>query len=227
MNDFDASINEVATLWAIPDLAARVNIAYSTRLRRSLGRAVPATGRIRLHPGLQHADPQLLDEVLVHELAHIAAYLLYGPGRRPHGHEWRRLVEQAGRTARVRIDVDLPPATPARRRTKRQCARRAERYPTPTLDRWRSVARHVAANLGLLSILLLCLLPHGSQAAPQASPDTLIHNARIIDGTGKVLEGSSLTTTGEDPPRALLRTPQRGAAARWLGACSITAFRDP
>ncbi len=45
----------------------------------------------------------LLEEVLCHELAHVAVVQLYGARCRPHGREWRGLMSAAGHTPRARI----------------------------------------------------------------------------------------------------------------------------
>lgn len=95
-------------LWGVPDLASRVRVRFEPRLRRSLGRCRPADGRIALHPDLRESG--LLSEVLCHEAAHVAAHLLHGPGAKPHGAEWRGLVEAAGHPAAVRLRFgDAPP----------------------------------------------------------------------------------------------------------------------
>ena len=201
-HNFEVVIRKASEIWAIPDLNDHIDIAFSSRLRTSFGRTQPARGRIRLHPRLdQHAI--LLDEVLVHELAHVAVHLLHGPGRRPHGREWRSLVEQTGRPARVRIAVALAGAAPTRRKTKRRFQRRfthhAVRYLTQTANRCRRAAGRLVERLAFVFVLALCLQMHGNTAAaePPVSPDIVIRNARIIVGTGKVIEGGSLTITGD------------------------------
>ena len=81
-----------AQLWGLPELPAVVSVQFSRRLRTSLGRCSPRRGIIRLHHALQDAPEELFDEVLCHELAHLAAFRLHGPNIRPHGPEWKRLV---------------------------------------------------------------------------------------------------------------------------------------
>ena len=82
--------------WGIPDLPLRVTVCYSNRLRRSLGRSTPATGAIRLNPALAHVPVSLLEEVLCHEVAHVAARLRFGRRFQPHGPQWASLVHAAG-----------------------------------------------------------------------------------------------------------------------------------
>ena len=83
-------------LWALPDLAEKVHIDFSNCLKSSWGRSSVENRSIRLHPDLALADEELVDEVLCHELAHIAVYEKYGPGKRPHGGEWASFVREAG-----------------------------------------------------------------------------------------------------------------------------------
>ena len=57
MTHLPSLITPWARLWGIPDLPDHVQVSFSARLRRSLGRCRPATGRITLHPGLRDAAP--------------------------------------------------------------------------------------------------------------------------------------------------------------------------
>jgi predicted SprT family Zn-dependent metalloprotease len=83
-------------LWGIADLAERVTVSVSHRMRRSLGRCVPAQGAIRLSAAVLDAPPQVLAEVLCHEAAHIAIHVLHGAACQPHGSEWAALLRTAG-----------------------------------------------------------------------------------------------------------------------------------
>ena len=107
-----------SSLWRTPDLPDRVHIVFSNRLRSSLGRCSPRTGSIRLNPGLLEADPAILREVVCHEAAHVAAWLLHGRRARPHGREWKDLMRAAGYEPRVRWPHGALPAAlrPERRR---------------------------------------------------------------------------------------------------------------
>jgi predicted SprT family Zn-dependent metalloprotease len=98
-----------ANTWGLPGLCDALDISFSMRLRRSLGRSTPARGRITLHHALRDAPSALVTEVLCHEAAHVAAFHLYGRRVRPHGEEWRRLVVAAGYTPRT--CAEYPPAT--------------------------------------------------------------------------------------------------------------------
>jgi predicted SprT family Zn-dependent metalloprotease len=88
-------------LWGVPDLEQGISISFSTRLRRSLGRCRPSTGRVTLRADLRHGDPARLAEVLCHEIAHVAVFRLHGRAAAPHGAEWRELVSRAGFAPRV------------------------------------------------------------------------------------------------------------------------------
>lgn len=89
--------------WGLPELPGRVTISVSTRMRVSLGRCAPRAGTIRIASFLLGGPEDLLEEVLCHELAHVAVVQLHGPRCRPHGREWRALMLAAGRTPRARI----------------------------------------------------------------------------------------------------------------------------
>lgn len=92
-------------LWGAPELGSSVAIQFSNRLRTSLGRTRVDARRIRLHALLAHADEQLLDEVLCHELAHVVVYERFGRSAKPHGPEWAALMRQAGFEPRLRISI--------------------------------------------------------------------------------------------------------------------------
>jgi predicted SprT family Zn-dependent metalloprotease len=91
-------------LWGIVDLAERVTVGVSHRMRRSLGRCVPVQGAIRLSASALDAPPQILAEILCHEAAHVAVHVLHGVACQPHGPEWAALVRMAGFEPRT----DLP-----------------------------------------------------------------------------------------------------------------------
>lgn len=89
--------------WGLPRLGSEVSINVSTRMRVSLGRCAPGMGVIRIASFLLDGPPALLEEVLAHELAHVATARLHGPGCRPHGVEWRALMREAGHDPRPTI----------------------------------------------------------------------------------------------------------------------------
>lgn len=114
----ESRIAQLANLWSIPDLAAIVEVRFSKRLTRSLGRADAVTGRIALAAFLEH-EPTLCDAALCHELAHLAAFRLVGGSEGPHGSTWQRLVRVAGYEPTLRLPVaanDLDERAPRQRR---------------------------------------------------------------------------------------------------------------
>ncbi len=99
-------------LWSTPDLATRTTIEWSPRLTRSLGRCYPERRLIRLAAFLEESENALLEEVLCHELAHLAARELHGRHIRPHGSEWKALMRAAGFEPKTRLPA--PEAVPVR-----------------------------------------------------------------------------------------------------------------
>jgi predicted SprT family Zn-dependent metalloprotease len=53
--------------------------------------------------------PELLREALCHEAAHAAVYELHGRVPRPHGREWRDLMQTAGFEPRTRMPATHSP----------------------------------------------------------------------------------------------------------------------
>src|SRR6516164_2284669 len=98
----NAKMRRWAKLWRAPGLQNRVSVSFSERMERFLGRSVPRTGTVRLNAWVLGDNPELLEEILCHELAHIAAFQLHGPKVRPHGPEWSSLIRAAGFEPRVR-----------------------------------------------------------------------------------------------------------------------------
>jgi len=148
----DARIAEIiaaaARAWDMQDLDARVDVAFSSRLRSSAGRAVPSRGVVRLHAALAHGSPELLREVLIHELAHVAAHLRHGRTA-AHGPEWRELVAIAGGKVRVRLPADTIPVTRRKRaHWLHQCpVCHASRHAGRPVRNWRC-ARCIAVGRG-------------------------------------------------------------------------------
>jgi predicted SprT family Zn-dependent metalloprotease len=90
------ALSKWAAIWCTPELPVRVEVAFSSRMTKSLGRARPLTGKILLNSKLRLAPCGLLLEVLCHEAAHVAVFLKHGLQAKPHGAEWRELVGLAG-----------------------------------------------------------------------------------------------------------------------------------
>jgi predicted SprT family Zn-dependent metalloprotease len=83
-------------VWGIPTLAGELRVVFSKRLRTTLARCRPAEKSIVLQHDLSRATLRRLNEVLCHEAAHVATYMLYGSRAKPHGAEWKWLVSLAG-----------------------------------------------------------------------------------------------------------------------------------
>ena len=114
---YDAWLTDWAVAWNVPELPSRVRIVFSSRLQSSLGRCAPGAGLIRLNPGLLDGAPEALREVVCHECAHIATWLLHGRRARAHGREWKALMRLAGYEARVRwAEAAVPDSVRERRR---------------------------------------------------------------------------------------------------------------
>jgi len=141
--DVSMFLESLSRAWSVPALLSTVHISISPRMTRTLARAFPRTGEIRLSaPVVQSGSPELIREVLCHEAAHIAAHLKYGRGIRPHGTEWRDLVRLAGFEPRVRLasPAGLAPV-PVRRRPlvfQHRCASCGSLFLSRTTNRrWR------------------------------------------------------------------------------------------
>lgn len=113
VDELEARVAEVMAKWRVPP-AAKVEVRWNDRLRTTAGRAFYREGRIELNPSLLATSPKDLDDVLVHEAAHVAVFRLFGEHGAAHGRHWRGLMRLAG----VRPDVthDLPVPKSVRRR---------------------------------------------------------------------------------------------------------------
>jgi len=97
-------LSSLGVLWKIESLEDRVTVKYSERMVRSLGNCRPEAALIRLNKILAHArNKKIFREVLCHEAAHAAVFLLYGKRCRPHGPEWRSLILTAHYKPRTKI----------------------------------------------------------------------------------------------------------------------------
>ncbi|HEY3663389.1 MAG TPA: SprT-like domain-containing protein [Chthoniobacterales bacterium] len=99
------------------DLAARVVVEWSNRLRTAAGRAEYRLSRVLLNRRLCAHGEEEIDRTLRHELAHLLAQARAGRRRiAPHGAEWRRACADLGIAHESRCH-DLP--FPARRLARR------------------------------------------------------------------------------------------------------------
>lgn len=95
-------LKKCSRLWNVPSLA-QAELTTNPRLRTCLGRCFPKLNRIELNASLLEGSDPRLNEVVCHEAAHIAAFVL-GPRRsRPHGRQWALLMTAAGFTPATKI----------------------------------------------------------------------------------------------------------------------------
>ena len=80
-------IRRLCALWEIEEVEDEISVEYSSRMTRSLGRTQPLKKIIRLNLDVLSSLCQHLEEILCHELAHIAAVHKYGESISPHGQE--------------------------------------------------------------------------------------------------------------------------------------------
>lgn len=94
----------LGSLWQIDRLEDRLTVVPSWKMIRTLGNCRPESGLIRLSGILfREGNGRVFREVLCHEAAHAAVFFIFGKGRRPHGREWRSLMEKALHLPRTRI----------------------------------------------------------------------------------------------------------------------------
>jgi predicted SprT family Zn-dependent metalloprotease len=116
--------------WGVARELADVGIEWCNRLQTAAGRAWFEPPRIKLNPKLLARVPGAVEQVLVHEAAHLAVHLRHGGRVRPHGQEWRELMQAAG----------LPPHA-------------THRYPIQGLARTRYWYLHLCVRCGGRAIL--------------------------------------------------------------------------
>ena len=93
--------------WNCPDLTEQIKCEWSSRLRRSLGRAYPTRSWVRLSLMLKEPHfENLFEEVLCHEVAHVVTFQKHGHQAQCHGAEWKELVRIAGFDPRTTLKLD-------------------------------------------------------------------------------------------------------------------------
>ena len=93
--------------WHAPCLQDKVVCEWSARLTRSLGRAYPVRMLVRLNLVLQRSPySSVFDEVLCHEVAHLAVFTLHGSEVASHGAEWKCLLVKAGYEPRTGLFIE-------------------------------------------------------------------------------------------------------------------------
>ena len=97
-------LSSLGGIWKIESLENKVTVKFSGRMVRSLGNCRPETALIRLNKVLADTrNENIFREILCHEAAHAAVFLLYGKKCKPHGPEWRALVSAAHYPPRTKI----------------------------------------------------------------------------------------------------------------------------
>jgi len=106
VNQIKASIDRFCVAWGVEEIQNDIQVEFSARLTRSLGRTQPLQKVIRLNTELSTTLTDHLEEVICHELAHIAAVHQHGTSIKPHGEEWQKLVRSVGYEPSVRMYVN-------------------------------------------------------------------------------------------------------------------------
>lgn len=147
-----------AESWGVPGLGSRVQLTASSRMRVSLGLYVSGVREIRIADFLFDGPTSLLQEVVCHEFAHAAVDERYGRSGRPHGPEWRSLMQRAGFEPRVRIPgAELERLIPIARSRRvgwlHRCPNcQAKRIGGRPVSNWRCVACVSSGQSGRLEI---------------------------------------------------------------------------
>ena len=168
---YEQWLSSWAEVWGVPELPFRVRISFSGRLQSTLGRCSPRDGLIRLNPGLLDGAPETPREVVCHEAAHVAAWLLHGRRARAHGAEWKDLMRSAGYEPRVRWAEGTVPASVRERRrpvvvyvhTCPVC--RADWVARRTSSAWRCATCRDAGRDGRLTVSRRAPARHATHAA--------------------------------------------------------------
>ena len=186
-------------LWGLPKLAESVTVEFSRRFRTSLGRCRPGQGRIRLAAHLQDGNGKLLEEVLCHELAHVAVYQIHGHRARPHGPEWKGLLSQAGfepRTRFLRGEGKFPPRSEKpRARWEHRCpVCQAMRMAGRPVRNWRCAK---CRNAGLPGELVITRIP---AAREKAGGGEVVGGSRRKEAGGEAAAGTGRKKTGSGGP---------------------------
>lgn len=156
--DLLCALGDWCRLWNVEGLESRLQVVWSSRFRRSLGRFSVASSQIRLAAFLLEGPETLVKEVLCHEAAHAAVFELHGRASTPHGPEWRRLMQVAGYEPRARFPEHLlPTGTPCSRGLwEHRCpVCHAYRIALTPARRWRCRACSEAGLSGALTVRAL------------------------------------------------------------------------
>ena len=118
--DLFKTAREALCFWCEPVLARSLRVELSLRMTRSLARAFPAIGLIRVSQSVMDLPHDQVRLVMWHEAAHLVVAERHGTTVRPHGAQWAALLTGAGITASTRMSAALAEsAMPSAARTKR------------------------------------------------------------------------------------------------------------
>lgn len=149
-----SDIHQLCLLWGIEDIENEIRVEFSTRMTRSLGRTQVKRKIIRLSACLSGPLKKHIQEVICHELAHIAVEHKYGDNKKPHGTEWQSFVKLAGYEPSMRMVLDrsnLPKA--GLRKFKHKClVCSSERFAKVRMTRWRCSSCVETGLEGMLTI---------------------------------------------------------------------------
>ena len=108
---------ELLAPWKCEELATKVRVVWSARLRSTAGMAYPGRSLIKLNPRLREFGEAEIDRTLRHELGHLLAHFRVGRRRiAPHGPEWRKACTDLGLKDEARCHtLPLPRKQVARR----------------------------------------------------------------------------------------------------------------
>jgi SprT protein len=153
--ELDDILRHLSERWRAEGLGDAVTLSFSSRLTHNFGHCKPDTGLITIASRIVDF-PDVLAEVVTHEVAHVEAWRRHGAAARSHGRQWRTLMEEAGYPPR-RCLPPLPGDPPVRRRSARSYLHRcpvcsAQRVGGRPVPHWRCVACHSAGRSGLLDI---------------------------------------------------------------------------
>ncbi|MFP4105324.1 MAG: SprT-like domain-containing protein [Phycisphaerae bacterium] len=109
-------VDRIGEAWGIDRFSTRVRAEYNYRLRTTLGRAFLKEDRVELNPRLLTENPDQFVPTLAHELAHLVVHHRHGPVAKPHGTQFRYLMQQLGLSSKATHKVPVGHLKQKRRR---------------------------------------------------------------------------------------------------------------
>lgn len=92
-------LRSLARLWKHP-LVGNLQVRVNPRFTATVGRCVGSRDLIEISPKVASRSANVQREIVCHEAAHLVVWMRHGKAAKPHGPEWRALVQQAGFAAR-------------------------------------------------------------------------------------------------------------------------------